>query len=202
MTRDRSVEGQRLARRPARDGRSAGPIQAQAEVRRREAARQAVRLDGTRRQGQDLSALFDKELQRQQRTNYETRSQADTRADRQEGESALDGIRDLARRQEELNRRQRELASAAQTADELKRQLEKLSREQEALRQEAEELARGMGEQGSQSQRGGTSPRNQSGSSAVREATDEMRRAAGELQRQSPRPPPNVARRRRAASTA
>ncbi len=41
-------------------------------------------MGGLGRQGQDLSALFDKELQRQQRTNYETRSQTETRADRQE----------------------------------------------------------------------------------------------------------------------
>ena len=91
-----------------------GLLQAQAEVRRREVAQQAgASMGGLGRQGQDLSALFDKELQRQQRTNYETRSQTETRADRQESESALDRIRDLARRQEELSRRQRELANAA-----------------------------------------------------------------------------------------
>ncbi len=111
-----------------------GLVQAQAEVRRREVAQQAgAAMGGLGRQGQDMSALFDKELQRQQRTNYETRSQAETRPDRQDGETALDKIRDLARRQEELNRRQRELAKSAPPADELKRQLEKLSREQEAL---------------------------------------------------------------------
>ena len=88
-----------------------GLLQAQSEVRRREVAQQAgASMGGMGRQGQDLSALFDKELQRQQRTNYETRSQAETRADRQEGETALDKIRDLAKRQEEFARRQRELA--------------------------------------------------------------------------------------------
>ena len=34
-------------------------------------------MGGLGRQGQDMSALFDKELQRQQRTNYETRSQTE-----------------------------------------------------------------------------------------------------------------------------
>ena len=74
-------------------------------------SRPGASMGGLGRQGQDLSALFDKELQRQQRTNYETRSQAETRPDRQESDSALDRIRDLARRQEELSRRQRELAA-------------------------------------------------------------------------------------------
>ncbi len=111
-----------------------GLVQAQAEVRRREVAQQAgASMGGMGRQGQDLSALFDKELQRQQRTNYETRSQAETRPDRQDTESALDKIRDLAQRQEELARQQRDLANRAQSAEETKRQLEKLMREQEAL---------------------------------------------------------------------
>ena len=94
-----------------------GLVQAQAEVRRREVAQQAgAAMGGLGRQGQDMSALFDKELQRQQRTNYETRSQTETRPDRQESETALDKIRDLARRQEELSRRQRELAKSAAPA--------------------------------------------------------------------------------------
>src|SRR5207237_5489913 len=49
-------------------------LQAQAEARRREVLRQQASGggNGTGRSGQDLSALFDKELQRQQQTNYET----------------------------------------------------------------------------------------------------------------------------------
>ena len=51
-----------------------GLLQAQSEVRQRQVAQQAngASGNGDGRQGQDLSALFDKELQRQQRTNYET----------------------------------------------------------------------------------------------------------------------------------
>ena len=44
-------------------------------------SRRAASGNGGGRQGQDLSALFDKELQRQQRNNYETRSQIDQRPD-------------------------------------------------------------------------------------------------------------------------
>jgi hypothetical protein len=162
-----------------------GLLQAQAEIRRREVAQQAgASMGGLGRQGQDLSALFDKELQRQQRTNYETRSQTETRADREAGDSALDKIRELARRQEELNRKQRELAAARPEEDALKRQLETLTREQEALRREAEELARRMGGQPAQAERGGS--QNPAGSGAMRDAASEMGGAAGELQRQSP----------------
>jgi hypothetical protein len=164
-----------------------GLLQAQAEVRRREVAQQAgASAGGLGRQGQDLSALFDKELQRQQRTNYETRSQTETRTDRQEGDSALDRIRDLARRQEELSRRQRELANATSSEEERKRQLETLSREQEELRQQAEEMMRQMGQRGAAPQRGASPQPNQSGGGAMREAAEQMRSAAGELQRQSP----------------
>ena len=60
-----------------------GLLQAQSEVRRRQVSQQANGASGNGygRQGQDLSALFDKELQRQQRTNYETRSQIEERPD-------------------------------------------------------------------------------------------------------------------------
>ncbi len=164
-----------------------GLLQAQAEIRRREVAQQAgASMGGLGRQGQDLSALFDKELQRQQRTNYETRSQTETRADKEAGESALDKIRELARRQEELNRRQRELAAARPDGDELKRQLETLTREQEALRRETEELARRMGGQPAQAERGAGPQQNPAGSGPMRDAASEMGGAAGELQRQSP----------------
>ncbi len=182
------LEGQRTTEAlPHEMAALQGLLQAQAEVRRREVAQQAgTSMGGLGRQGQDLSALFDKELQRQQRTNYETRSQTETRADRQEGESALDKIRDLAERQEELNRRQRELARNETSAEELKRQLEKLTREQEELRQRAEELARQMGQPAAQPQRGNNSQPSASGGSALTDASEQMRGAAGELQRQSP----------------
>ena len=121
-----------------------GLLQAQAEIRRRQVAQQQSSGSGNGggRQGQDLSALFDKELQRQQRNNYETPSQVDQRADRERpsGDSALDRIRDLAKRQEDLSARERELAQSAASADERKRQLDKLARDQEELRQQVEQV--------------------------------------------------------------
>jgi DNA repair exonuclease SbcCD ATPase subunit len=145
-----------------------GLLQAQAEIRRREVAQQSgAAAGGSGRQGQDLSALFDKELQRQQRTNYETRSQLEERQERG-GETALDRIRELARRQEELSKRQRDLANRSLPAEERKRHLEELTREQNALRAQADEMAR------------------QSNSGDMRGASERMRSAATELERQDP----------------
>ena len=145
-----------------------GLLQAQAEIRRREVAQQSgASAGGSGRQGQDLSALFDKELQRQQRTNYESRSQVDERQE-EKGDTALDRIRELARRQEELSRRQRELANRSLPLDERKRQLEELTREQNALRTQADEVAR------------------QTNSGDMRGASERMRSAATELERQDP----------------
>jgi len=183
-----------------------GLLKAQAEVRRRQVTQQANASGGGwgNRQTQDLSALFDKELQRQQRTNYEQRSQIE---ERQEGRSAdqemLDRIRDLARRQEEINRRQRDLEGLA--AEERRRQLEKLSRDQEELRRQAEELSRqaaqtgqrqsGQQQSGQQQSQGQPSqgqaqgqPSNSGqqspGSAGMRAAAEQMRRAANDMQRQ------------------
>jgi hypothetical protein len=132
-----------------------GLLEAQAEVRRREVSRQANNGggSGSNRSGQDLSALFDKELQRQQRTNYESRSQLEERPDRnQSNDSAADKIRDLARRQEDLSRQQRELSEGGLSAEEIKRRLERLTREQTELRERAEELNRQMSQQGRDAQ--------------------------------------------------
>jgi hypothetical protein len=149
-------------------------LQAQAEVRRRQVAQQRASggSGGSNRSGEDLSALFDKELQRQQRTNYETRSQVEERPDRdQSKDSSLDRIRDLARRQEELNRQQRELADPNLSAEEIKRRLERLTREQAELRQQAEELAKENAQQGQ-------------GNSTLRDASEQMRNATSDLRRQ------------------
>ena len=165
-------------------------LKAQAEVRRRQVSRQqAGGGGGSGRADRDLSALFDRELQRQQETNYETpRNQRDEATERND---ALDEIRELARRQNELSRQQRDLAQASLDADELKRQLERLTREQNELRQRAEELAHRMQQQGSQAprgQQGEQAPQAQTGGQAGGESlegiTGEMRGAASDLRRQ------------------
>jgi hypothetical protein len=170
-------------------------LRAQADIRRREVMQQqasGASSGGAGRQGQDLSALFDKELQRQQRTNYETRSQVEERPDQKDQERALDRIRDLARRQEELSRRQQDLARSTASEEERKRQLERLSREQQELREQVEDLAKQMGGQsgeqsgrGTQSQQQGQpASRGESPGRQLRDASEQMRGAAGNLSRE------------------
>jgi hypothetical protein len=154
-------------------------LQAQAEVRRRQVTQQAngAGSNGGNRSGQDLSALFDKELQRQQRTNYEQRTQVEDRTSQEErGDDALDRIKDLARRQEEINRRQRELARMA--ADQRKRELEKLMRDQQELRQQAEELSRQTEKQQGSQQGSGA------GGSGMRDAAEQMRQSTDDMRRE------------------
>jgi hypothetical protein len=135
-------------------------LRAQAEVRRREVQQQANGQGGrgANRQQQDISSLFDRELARQQQTNYETPGRAETRDEGSKQDDALEKIQDLARRQDALNKSQQELARnrEATSAEELKRQLERLTREQSELRREAEELSRQLqqAQQGSQSNQG------------------------------------------------
>jgi hypothetical protein len=189
-------------------------LRAQAEVRKRQVQRQqnAMGGRGSNRQQQDLSSLFDRELARQQSTNYETPNSSETREEQQDENSALDKIRELARRQDALNREQQDLARRREqmTEEELRRELEKLTREQSELRRQAEELARQMQQQGSQAspqqsgrnQRGEQQPsqrgRGQAGqgqqseqsagaSRALREASEEMQGATSDLRRQDPR---------------
>jgi hypothetical protein len=126
-------------------------MRAEAEVKRREVTRQQANAGssgGFNRSQQDLSTLFDRELQRQQRTNYENQKTAEERQDAGK-DPALDKVRELARRQEQLGRQQDELARERErlSAEEVKRRLERLTREQSELRQQAEELARQIGQQ-------------------------------------------------------
>ena len=109
-----------------------GLLQLQAEVRRQQVSQGAgpVAAWGESRRAGSL-ALFDKELQRQQRTNYETRSAAEIRPDQASARPALSiAFAIWRKRQEDLNRRQRELAAPNLSPEEMKRQLEKLTREQ------------------------------------------------------------------------
>src|SRR6185295_4797217 len=127
-------------------------IKAQGDRQKREISRQQTGAgSGGNRNGQDLSSLFDKELQKEQQTAYETPTSTEQKTDAVS--SLLDKIKDLARRQDELLKAQRDLAREREkmTPEEIKRQLEKLTREQSDLRQRAEDLTRQMA-QGQQAQ--------------------------------------------------
>jgi hypothetical protein len=162
-------------------------LEAQALVKKRQISRQqsAQGGPGSNNRNYDISTLFDRELQRLQQTNYETRqSSGPTRGD----DEAAEKIKRLAARQDELLRRQEELGRQPLGEDEKKRQLERLTREQAELRQQAEEMARQMSTlQGGQSRESGPPAKAQPGadqtSRQLQEIADDMRGATGELRR-------------------
>jgi len=190
-------------------------LRAQAAVKKREVTQQqAGSGSASNRSNVDLSTLFDRELQKSQQTNYETKTSAEQRGD--PNQSALDRIKDLARRQDELLKKQQELVRDRDkmSEEQLKRELEKLTREQSELRQRAEEIARqtagknppdrngqqqqqqqpgaagqenqpGQQSASGQSGRGGQSgQQGQSASERMRDASEEMRSATSDLRRQ------------------
>jgi hypothetical protein len=163
-------------------------LQAQAAIREKQVG-QGQTTGGNpfgNRQTQDLSSLFDRELKRQQKSNYENKTSAEAQDETAKAESALDRIRDLARRQEELNQKQRDIAKSGLSPEEAARQLEKLTREQETLRHQLEEAARGtrgaQGASGAESAQG--APRaNGDAASDVQTALQKMRDAAADGQK-------------------
>jgi hypothetical protein len=194
-------------------------LRAQAEVRRREIQQQQANGTGgagSNRQQQDLSSLFDRELAREQETNYETAPGREQDQEQKSGDEALDKVRDLARRQDALNESQRQLAQKREsmTQEEVRRELERLTREQSDLRRQAEELARELQKssnqqgqsaqnqqgqsaqnqgrqsaqsgQSGQSGQGGQGRDRQQASRELQQASEDMQNAASELRRNNP----------------
>lgn len=159
-------------------------MKAQAQNRRSEVTSQRASgaAGGAQRAQRDLSTLFDRELQRQQETNYEMPSQAGAPSPEND---ALDKLRALAQRQSELRTAQEDLARqrGQMSADELKRQLERLTREQSELRNQTEQLSQRMGQQAGQSGQGQSAD---STTNRMREISEQMRSAASELRRDDP----------------
>ncbi len=160
-------------------------LRAEAEIERREISRQqaSAAAGGSNRNQQDLSSLFDRELQRQQETNYETpqsveQRQTDTR------DELLERVRELARRQEALARQQADLARDRQQMDqdEVRRRLERLTRDQSELRRQAEQLAQQMQQQAAQ--RGQTPPGQQAEQGQAGQQGQTGQQAQGQSSRQ------------------
>jgi len=144
-------------------------LEAQALVKRRQVSRQQTAQGGpgNNNRNYDISTLFDKELQRLQETNYESRpAVAPNRPD-----ETAEKLKELARRQDELLRRQQELNNLTEV--ERKRELEKLTREQAALREQAEDLAR--------SSQNSSSP---NASARMKDVARDMQGATNDLRRQ------------------
>jgi hypothetical protein len=171
-------------------------LKAQAEVKRRElsSSQSAAAAAGNANRNYDLSTLFDRELQRQQQTTYETPKENER--PRRDGSITLDQLKELARRQDELLGRQRELTQTPIPADEHKRALEQLTRDQSDLRQRAEDLGRRM----SRDRRTATQPQgrrngaqqeaqpnglalNGDSQGDLQQVSEAMRQAAGDLRR-------------------
>lgn len=135
--------------------------------------------------GRDLENLFDLELDTE-KNQYETGQRGAGAAQQaREIDEALEKLRELARRQQELARQSRPRQSFEQ-----RWQQEMLRREAEQLERRLEELTRGQSSQGAASQssrqamaragaqgRSGTDARLQQALERLRQATEEMRRA-------------------------
>ena len=133
--------------------------------------------DPQSREREDLRELFEMEMGRLE-NRYEMPAAASGSAGAEQ-EDILRRLRQLAQRQERLNRaqmdaeRRRDRMSEAQQ----RRHLEELRREQEALSRQADALAQRL------SRRGGAAGRTRSPSRSLERAVDQMRAAAGSLQR-------------------
>ena len=154
-------------------------LKAEAEVRRRQVSTQQ-NGGGRRRENQareDLSALFDQELRRDQETNYESRPSPPEEEAKDDESEAQRRLRELAERQQDLSRDQAELAGRedAIEAEERRRQLDRLTREQNELREELEALARDL-----ESLRQNADGQQQADAGEI---SDRMRRAMSDLRR-------------------
>lgn len=95
---------------------------------------------------EDLSSLFDRDLRREQQTNYEALDSPSADEGADEESDALRRVRELAARQEALNRAQADLGRRQDemSAEEAARILARLTREQQELRERAEALERDL----------------------------------------------------------
>jgi hypothetical protein len=159
-------------------------LKAQAEIRRKQVNVQRGNQGqaGADRAQEDLSELFDRELRREQKTNYENRSSAENEELDPEESEALRRLRELADRQETLTREQQELADrrAELEAQAEKRALDRLTREQNELLQQMEDLRREL-DRMQQAQE-----REEDGNQRLGEIAEQMRRAMSELRRRDP----------------
>ncbi len=157
-------------------------LRAQARMGRTQVTQRASRRGPGGGMGarEDLSALFDRDLKRDQQTNYEHRSPPGAPDEAREEDAVRRRLRALAERQAALNRQQQELArEPALAAGERRRRLERLAREQEDIRRRTEDLRRAMAQSGGQGD-----PRREEGQAAaraMRDAAERMQRAASEL---------------------
>ncbi|MCG8606849.1 hypothetical protein MJD09_17920 [bacterium] len=117
---------------------------------------------------EELAQLFDEEMDNL-KNKYETNQQNLNRQNEKANNEALDKIKELAKRQQQLNQRLRDLARKNLPPEEKKRRIEELRRQQEQMRQETNQLARQMQQQ------------NRQNSGMPREMQDNLRRATSDM---------------------
>ena len=174
-------------------------LRARAAIRRTRISRGGSGRSAAWQPREDLSALFDRDLRREQETNYENRPSAPPAASRTESD-ALRRVRELAERQAALERAQDDLARRQETLEreERERVLARLTREQQELRERAEALERELearragGSARRPSEPRSSSPAGESTAASAASASnprtaggigEPMRRALAELQR-------------------
>jgi hypothetical protein len=158
-------------------------LKADAEIRRRDLQRGQANA-GTRAESQEeLQRLFADELGKMQ-SKYETLQNNQRRFEEKEISDALEKVRQLAQRQEQLNDMNRQLARQQTAEEERRRQIARLRREQEALARETDELERRLQNLGRQSDQ--SSSTRSSIAENLRQATEEMSRAGNSLSRDNP----------------
>ena len=118
-------------------------LRARAAIRRTRVSRGGSGRSAAGRPREDLSALFDRDLRREQQTSYEHRPSTPPAESSVEND-ALRRVRELAERQAALDRARDDPARRRHPlgADEEARVLARLTREQEELRRRAEALER------------------------------------------------------------
>ena len=172
---------------PAEMEALAALLRAQAAIRRTRVSRDGSGRSAAWQPQEDLSALFDRDLRREQETNYENRSSTPPAESSAESD-ALRRVRELAERQAALGRAQDDLARRRDALgdEEAARVLARLTREQEELRERAETLereiqARSPGSGSNRSSRSSAS--SESNNRDGRGVGEPMRRALAELRR-------------------
>ena len=144
-------------------------LRAQAAIRRTRVSRGGSGRSAAWQPQEDLSALFDRDLRREQETNYENRTSSPP-AEASAESDALRRVRELAERQAALGRAQDDLERRrdALGEEEAARVLARLTREQEELRERTEALEREIDARsaGGGSRRSTTSPESSDSSGA------------------------------------
>lgn len=191
---DKAVDPMERASRMLRSGVSVGALpperealqfllQAEALIRRYMVSQSSNAM--TSSAPFDQSDTSELELKRDM-NKYETLDQAGQQQQRSQSvDEALQRVKDLARRQQQLNDQMRQLANEDRKSEaERKRELDRLTREQSQLRQEAEEVARSLSRQ--PSDRSSTDRSMQGAARDLRDSSEEMAQSARQLQRNSP----------------